>query len=300
MSEPIDWNQHEGRFRNTRKGNLFVHQRFALDRYTGYPSVPGPSPPKKPLLRELACPICGLTWPFNDFQEDHCPQRAGQSSLAGRFCVVLTCKDCNPLAGSTYEAEANEISRGDKDARTDTIYASQRASGLWAVSGIKDNAEVLTDLKSAFLIAFAVLGYRFAFAPNLRSIRAAILAGQPPPIGGADNRTDGFPKYSVTEVFGHEDGVGLVVVAGEDQMWKLPVGARPFQDPTISNRKSTRDWPPIEQSGNRNAMQKFLEDGCLFHADHCRVRDRRVLHGPKQHRSRWPVTASEAEPAQDL
>ena len=115
---------------------------------------------------------------------------------------------------------------------------------------------MLTDLKTAFLIAFAVLGYRFAFAPALRPIRAAILAGQPPPIGGAANRTDSFRPYSVTEVFGEEDGVGLVVVAGKDQMWNLPVGAQPFHDPTISKRKSTRDWPPIEQSGNRNPMQK--------------------------------------------
>lgn len=39
---------------------------------------------------------------------------------------------------------------------------------------------LLTDLKAAYIIAFAVLGYRWSLAPELRGVRAAIAAGREP------------------------------------------------------------------------------------------------------------------------
>ena len=235
---------------------------------------------------------------FNDFQEDHCPQKSGQSSLSGRYCVVLTCHECNPLAGATYEAEADQIKRGKREARRETAYVDKRPSGIWVVGGVKDNAEVLTDLKSAFLIAFAVLGYRFAFAPALRPIRASIIAGASPRTAGGSPRFDGFPPHSVTEVFSSEDAVGSVVVAGEDHMWNLPAGSRALSDPSKATYQRTWDWPPIEKSGNRKAMQAMLEGGDLFHTDHCHKHDHHVLHGHRLPRSKWPVNVEEAEPAE--
>lgn len=179
--------------------------------------------------------------------------------------------------------------------REEIMFVAERESGLFTVAGSMDEAGVLSDLKTAFLVAFAVLGYRFAFAPALKPIRAAIQAGIAPPIVvGQSERTADFPKFTVCEVTSGS-GEFFVMVVGDRKMWNLPAGENtPSGKPPLESRLRPISWPEIERSGNRKAMQHFQTRGRLFHSDHCDKHRHEEFHGPAQPRKNWPVSAAEA------
>jgi len=234
--------------------------------------------PNPPNHRDMACPICGEVKGLNSFNEDHCPQRGSQSCFGSSACVVRVCIECNGSAGRGYESEAAKIRNGTLPTEGDM--AVVRDDGSSAPLGIlgftrTGSAELATDLKSAFLLAFVTLGYRFAFGSALVPIRQAIRDGNAPPegMGGPVDMT-GFPEFTVGVLES-----GGVVVSGPtgSTNWWLPAGD--FQGPANLGDSSFQPfaWPNTHTSGNRRETSGLLQQGLFFHGDYC---DNEVHHAP--------------------
>lgn len=133
---------------------------------------------------DMRCPIC-LRWlPRSDFNLEHAPQRAHQSRLGPPWLLVSTCERCNSVdAGSTFESAAATVIEADRALGNDpvcrvhgTAHGDRRFDTGWMSS---HEPVTLADLKSAYLIAFAVLGYSWATARRLDPLRAAFASDRP-------------------------------------------------------------------------------------------------------------------------
>lgn len=162
---------------------------FALLATTHDPSKPlalptpcpgGPHDPPK--LSALICPICTRRLPATAFKIEHAPPRAGQSALGSAVTTVLTCSDCNGGA-SRYEGRTHEVRKIIKEtSRIGLHYARGGHPAIPTTLTMQDRGDLIcTDLKAAFVVAFATLGYQFALAHQLDPIREAIMTGAPPP-----------------------------------------------------------------------------------------------------------------------
>lgn len=276
------------RLPNTRRGHLAVLQVHALEHYERACPGEGHFAPNPPRRRYLACPICGLVWGLNEFNEEHAPQDAGQSALGERACVVLTCEQCNKRSGDGFERRAGLIARNALTPNTEVVYVRRDlATGLLRRGAVVDQAQVATDLKSAFVIAFAALGYTFAFAPALRPIRQAIHDGTAPPEGWGgpiDQADTAFEPFTVNEC-----ETGAVVVMGGERGWMLPAGPTNTLDQLeVTNRARALAWPKAVEIGTWKQFEELTKLGHLFHADVCPRPDHRI-HGPRQPRHRWPI-----------
>lgn len=277
------------RFPNNRRGNLARLQVHALEHYElACPGEPDGFAPNPPRQRQLACPICGQLRGLNDFNEEHAPQNAGHSSLGAPSCVVLSCRWCNGRSGDGYEQRAGLIARQAVKPKPDIAYVRRDlTTGAETLSRFADQSQTATDLKSAFIIAFAALGYRFAFAPALHPIRQAIYDGTAPPegMGGPLNVSDAnFAPFTVNEC-----RPGAVVVMANDAGWLLPAGVENRLDdvtPTVSGRSLA--WPRAVHIGAWLQFETLTAEGRLFHADLCPRPDHQ-LHGPRQARSAWKI-----------
>ena len=250
-------------FPNNRTGNLLVHQGHAFDHFARRCTNRRGAIPNPPDHRDLACPICGVVKGMNKFSQEHCPQRNGTSSFGGPQCVVMTCTDCNNSA-SRYESKAAEVQLGSSPNKGNVAMMSERPSGLITIDGFEDEAVIAADLKTAFLVAFAALGYRFAFSSGLRPVRRSILNGSSSdsagPIEPDDAKQSGDLKV-------REHSKGWVFVSGIGHTWSLPI-RRGVAAPT-AGRARTMSWPTTHTSGNHLEVSSHVGAGNFFHSDFC-------------------------------
>jgi len=273
-----DWNNTRKRFPNNRMGNLFRFQGHSFGHFVGECTASSgdlfPNPPKR---RSMACPLCGFVQAFGDFTEEHCPQRAGQSDFGGAACIVLTCGSCNKKTNELFEKFAAHVRQGRLQEKQTMGHISISATdGLWIVESLGDAQVTYTNLKTAFLIGFAVLGYRFALAHALDEVRTAILTGdmdqtldsaddlgEPSPIGGPIPQRH-LPDRSPFTVL--ESTQGIVEVVGEDFGWQFPVN--PDARLGTQDSRSYR-WPTSHGSGSEAQFMQYWQDNCLFHLEWC-------------------------------
>lgn len=132
----------------------------------------------------IQCPICRALCLPQNLSEDHAPQRNQQSQrFGGSYVVVLDCEDCNSKkAGATYEGVAARLLRGEYSTaglHSCAVHGEVPAKFLdldgFSPISVLDSS----DLKTAFLIAFASLGYGWALDPSLDPVVGAIRKGIP-------------------------------------------------------------------------------------------------------------------------
>lgn len=258
------------RFPGNRRGNLYVNQGHAFDHWSDRCRNNQGQIPNPPQFRDMACPICGYVKGFNQFTEDHCPQKGAQSDFGGPSCVVLVCKDCNGKPGRTYESRSSVLKKGQRSPDNRIAYAEIGMNGEMTVRELGDRDQTATNQKTAFLVAFAVLGYSFALHPSYNDIRASIQQGTVPPTGGPipAERLHGYEDESVYE---HTNGV--VVVVGRGFGWMIVPSDVPSPGETTERRWP---WPDTHSCGDRREFEGHLSAGNLFHADYCHQGDHYV------------------------
>ncbi len=277
-----NWVGKTNRFKDKRMGNLLVVQGHSYDHFIGRCDAPAGQPfPNPPTNRYLACPLCGLVKDFNSFEQEHCPQKGGQSDFGGAACVVLTCKDCNHGTNELYEQIADEVQKGAiAPSNTMGHISINPDNDLWVVESLGDPHITYANLKTAFLVAFAVLGYGFALAHELVPVRQAILSADMnsdlehvpnqrhlPPMGGpiGQHHLSMREPFTVLETSG-----SIVEVISDDFGWQFPVG-NDYSQKTQPAR--TYAWPKTHDSGNYRQMMDHWQNRSLFHLEWCSTRE---------------------------
>ncbi|WP_137293538.1 hypothetical protein [Nocardioides dongxiaopingii] len=203
--------------------------------------------------------------------EDHAPQRSGASILGDVRLVVLTCDACNGDANFAYEklAASPTAERIDGD-----VPGSCPAHGVRVVraSGVlvaqPDEAWALTDLKSAFLIAFATLGYGWARGAQLQPMRIAIQKGELPPTGTCAivRFNDDLQGDLVLELGSPGGGVAVRSASGVGVVFPGP-GQTVAAVPSGVVQLRKYEWPVTAGSHTQLAAARVA--GTLFHIDFC-------------------------------
>lgn len=267
--------------------DLFRLQAHAL--LDGIEQCPGGMPDKRYFdaqMKRLPCPMC-LRWKaFDELQEDHAPQRKKQSRLGYPRVVVMTCRDCNGGAGRSYERDVYledrllEVPAGSCPVHSKF---AETAGGLIAARDFEARAKV--DIKSAFLIATATLGYRWAAAPRLDRIRG-VLRGELALILAANdyhvlcNESGVLAPFTVSEVL---RPIKAILVTGAYASVLLPAARSPrtisgvveveLSDGTrrISATLGQRfAWPrDFTRSTRVEQVWDDVHAGNLFHYDRC-------------------------------
>jgi hypothetical protein len=258
--------------RNNRREQLFIEQRHAWVHYynrlgaadcSGYSMNFGSGVGK--------CPVCLKTTPFDDFDEEHAPQKSGVSTLGEATTIVLTCRACNGGAGRTYERDAaHPLVKQHVDLPGGCPAHGIRVDHSGPILQVVDEHPlVMADIKSAYILAFATLGYEWAVANGLKPIRAAIRSGDAPAddavaIVGVDGS---FAENSVIQFAGAKGGVAVVGQGGYAVLLPGPGSRRaPVLDGTPAK---TRSWSWPQTVGPHGNVWAAREAGNLFHADFC-------------------------------
>lgn len=138
---------------------------------------------------DMRCPLC-LRWlPRSDFSLEHAPQKSEQSRLGPAWLLVSACKRCNSeKAGATFESDAAQIARKDAVDQAGSqrcgIHGTDHAGSGFDLGWITNHVPVtLADIKSAYLIAFAVLGYSWVCSRALDPVRVGLIAANSRPRG---------------------------------------------------------------------------------------------------------------------
>lgn len=237
-------------------------------------------------LPSLPCPTCLRFFPYQDLEEEHAPQQAGQSNLGEPHVVVLTCHACNYGAGATYEMSASR-DRSLLDDIPDGICqvhqpTARTPSGLIAPRDI--NARTLTDLKTAYLIACATLGYAWVASGRLDRLREVLRGNLTLPYAACDYDTIcgcedlDLSPFQVAEVL---VPVPAVIVFGARAGIVLPCDSSPTDingrlvrrigqfDHKFSATLGRRfDWPRNYDHGG-TVEQAWDDPHGLFHYDRC-------------------------------
>lgn len=127
----------------------------------------------------LLCPLCLRLWDRDAVYDrsdavtiEHAPARqAGQEGVER----CLTCRHCNSGAGGTFELKTADLNRERRDAVVEAPVTFVRAMQLATVR----HDERQTELKSAYLVAFATLGYSYVLDPALDQVRQLVEPGSP-------------------------------------------------------------------------------------------------------------------------
>lgn len=132
---------------------------------------------------DMRCPLC-LRWLARaEFSLEHAPQQAGQSRLGPAWLLTSTCKDCNSTAGRTFESDAAGVATADRAAQSApacAVHGTDHGDQSFNTGWISAHEPMtVADLKSAYLIVFAVLGYSWATSRRLDRLRTAIASGEP-------------------------------------------------------------------------------------------------------------------------
>ncbi|UVS80561.1 hypothetical protein Actkin_04312 [Actinokineospora sp. UTMC 2448] len=275
------------RLGGSRRDQLLLHQAHALDHYEDSLRLRSPlyliSQPSQcrgfpnPLRRDtVTCPICGRPTSLDQLSEDHAPQQGQQSSLGSPTAIVLTCRRCNNE--SKFENEASQIRRFDELEANDLACAvhgsrrvDHRSNGLYVVAD--ETALVLSDVKSAFLLAFASLGYKWALAKELDEIRAALTSSDLPDRDhvwqGVIEMGDAPPGNTVLEVAA--PNACTIVRAANRKSVVLPAPGHsrvPLPNQLGQLQVRTHPWPYLLGPGR--LVDQQYQAGRLFHVDFCK------------------------------
>lgn len=197
------------------------------------------------------------------FSVEHAPQR--QATLLGtaRACCVL-CEPCNNT--SSYEQQTAAHKQ-----RLRRLASGEISKFPWIVDGtrrqlksqLKSHTIRLTDpprfehqivpdvrlqpfenltiLKAGFVVAFSVLGYRWATSPALDSVRSAIREGDPTHVGATSlvSIHDGHEEGANQLIYSEESNQVLVV--GDSGRWGVVLPLSP-ELPTSQNLDGFSGW----------------------------------------------------------
>jgi hypothetical protein len=241
-------------------------------------------PPERATYRFIPCPICGQARTWAELTIEHVPQKGGQSAFGPAVLKILTCGSCNNGANDKFERLVS-ITASPQAASPGSAMGpcrSRRRTG-WSATGqvvaaITD-AQFLTDLKSAFLLAFAALGYRYALAVELEPVREAIRTGircgedvavraDFPADGRAEVVYIDWPHRTV--LVKAADGTGLLLPAIGAAT--LPFTPQQLRSGTVAIGPaaiSAFPWPEEVPTGEAQ-FEAIYQTGNLFHYDHCR------------------------------
>ena len=292
-----------GRLGRSLRAQLLIHQVFAEEHYWHRrrqnnpfrgpgPSVCADPPPNPPRRNTLYCPICALSKPLTQMTVDHAPPQAGQSRLGGAAVAVLTCNDCNNSIGLHYERAAAAIQHGIETAELTAEELVNLANLRTLIEPFTPLrllphpvAVQMTDLKTAFLISFATLGYRWALADELRPIRRAIVAGREP----GQTYALGFEAGTGSSMYGSNVVLEVgaphpctIVIAANGAGMVLPLpGTALIPPPPVIDEITARSYPWPQTAGHSlaNEVSRAYRLGTLFHGDLC-------------HSHEWPVQAA--------
>jgi len=264
----------------------------ALDRCTGGIPLSGDYNSE---WTKVPCPLCLDWFKFEDLDEDHAPQKAGQSQLGPAQVLVMTCREHNTTAGGSFERTAARLGSiltavGDPLCPVHQ-HTRTTASGLHVAA---DPASFqLTDVRAAFLVAFAALGYSWVASPRLDRLRHHLAAGD---LSFATTDYDLICDHSGTlqpfKVYEVEAPVTAVVVTGAHAAVVLPAHGSPndisgkvsqpikttqIGDLTVTDyelkARITRQvgWPRAYVGQGREVELAWddIHDAALFHYDRC-------------------------------
>ncbi len=253
----------------------------------------------------LLCPLCLDWYRLSAMDEDHAPQKAGQSSMGPAQVVILTCRGDNGNAGRTYEATAHALG-GVLTAVADPfcpVHQRQRttATGLHVIT---DRAPFeLTDVRAAYLVAFATLGYRWALTARLGNLRVRIREGDLR-YAATDYEILCFhdvPGLEPFHVFEINDPLKSILVTGAHASVLLPCHASPAdlrgaitkdmshdRQAQVTTRTMTLTaeigrhwaWPRqfVGPGGTPEMSWDDIESGSMFHYDRCLERSHHLGH----------------------
>lgn len=231
----------------------------------------------------MACPLCRKRKHISDFNIDHAPQKSGKSSFGEPSCAIYTCIKCNYNAGKTFEYETSFV---EEELSIPNCLHSRSTcrvrSGVWTVKDeIRDKVS-LADLKSAYLIAFLVLGYEWGFHNNLIPIRSAIRGGD---ISNVDKHVFSICTHEkqkrVFEITSPYNGVAVTGSNGFSLILPHPQSKSNIIDLVTSSRKSINalfnqaieyEWPQIFTNGKyrrSNRTEQHHDAKNLFHIHRC-------------------------------
>lgn len=269
--------------------HLAAYQRRVIPRpgRCPFPRRPGPADkgPQFPALlaayREknaalaerllLVCPLCAKVGPRTEFIWEHAPQRAGQSAFGPWIMACWTCKACNWAAGRTFESQTKDLPLSAM-ARLGLLDPRPHAfPGRMVVP--RSPAQMLTDYKTALIIAFIVLGHLWVFSDPVEPIRRAVATGDLAALRGRaymSLHATGFgPAPSVRELPGADGFVAVHNGAGVAVVLPNTLNPHPpLLDGTRVERVRTAPWPTFKQLGHR-AVHDACGAGQLFHFDLC-------------------------------
>jgi hypothetical protein len=221
---------------------------------------------------ELACPMCGIVAKGDSqlWEWEHAPQHSGRSILGAWAMACWTCGPCNHKCGDGFESDVARPTRLATMARLGLLDPQHlRYVGRMVVP--RTAAQMLTDVKAAFTIAFTVLGHSWAFAPAVKPVRMALLNEDASFLVGHVHVAvrSSFGARGVSEAFGSN---GFVAVHNGDG----PVVVLPSIDNThppvpsggTTYRVRNADWPVFPQRG-QDAVHGACGAGLLFHRDLC-------------------------------
>ena len=228
----------------------------------------------------LTCPLCSRMFTFDEFSREHIPQNSPKNpnpiSLLGRYKVDLaTCQACNHRSGKTFESTSARI-RNDAALKHQSCvlnggqHVGVTSSGMIFYEDVRPL--MLADLKSAFLMAWAVLGYSYALSVRLTHIREALVAGRV--VGPTYARwvrircNDRSLDNTVIEIEGNSPCVAVHGEGGAALL--LPAPAGNIDVPRTLGNVSVRvyRWPDTTQ-GKPKVHLGLARSGLLFHGDFC-------------------------------
>ncbi len=226
--------------------------------------------------------MCALRLPLGEMTVEHAPQRGGQSRLGPAAVAVLTCQSCNNTAGRGFEGDAAALLTDDQPldlAPGELDELTRRRAEVERILSIRLLVTplpfLLSDVKSAYLIAFAALGYRWALSPEVRGVRAALTAGaEPSPrqatvVRAKDGDLPAGPGV-VLEVARPAPCVIVTAATGYGVILPMP-GSAIIPAANQLDRLTVRryPWPQTAAHARVNEVERAYRLGTLFHADLC-------------------------------
>lgn len=239
----------------------------------------------------LRCPMC-LRWLSRaQFSLEHAPQWSKQSRLGPAWMVLSCCAECNSkTAGQTFEREAAVVARADARRNPDRvrcgIHGTKSADTGFEIGWMVGHAPVtLADIKSAYLIAFAVLGYSWVTSSRLESVRfgfrSSSLAAEDDVfatcglLGSEHERTvvEVCSPFSAVLVVGPKADV-VIAFATDGTRGSVRRSFELVQGRRLTGRQF--DWPLMVRETQRQLELDSIEkpetawdDGHTFHLDRC-------------------------------
>ncbi|HCT79528.1 MAG TPA: hypothetical protein DGG94_04635 [Micromonosporaceae bacterium] len=245
--------------------------------------------PELAKITHFKCPSCGRRVARADWSEDHAPVKRGSSvTLGSATTCVLTCEPCNMRPGRRYEKDAvNNSFAPELDINLpgmDSPLFGRRRVQLHQESGlylVRDEIPFQRSVfKAGFLLAFATLGYTWAYSTGVRPVRAAL-----PPTATVPSLEHGYVMRShATGTARVPDNVVIEVVAPEPCMIVRAADGLSVVLPALGHGTVPRvagdiraryyPWPRTDSTGQ--LVDREHNAGHLFHLDFCDRADHRT------------------------